>query len=55
MTNVSYSYQKMYAIVCGGASDALDALEAGNPKRAEELLRLALSQAEEFYLDAEEL
>lgn len=44
-------YQKMYALLCGGASDALDALENGEIAKAEALLQTALHQAEEQYLD----
>ena len=47
-------YQKMYALVCGGASDALDALETRDIAKATCILAEALSQAEECYLDAEE-
>ncbi|MEG2175980.1 MAG: hypothetical protein RRY97_03815 [Oscillibacter sp.] len=45
------NYQKMYAIVCGAASDALDALQAGDPAAAEKTLSAALEKAEELYLD----
>lgn len=44
-------YQKMYAILCGAASDALDLL-ADTPENApaRQVLLLALEQAEELYL-----
>lgn len=44
-------YEKMYAILCGAASDALDALpetEENGPGRA--ILQEALDQAEELYI-----
>ena len=45
------NYEKMYAILCGAASDALDALpetEENGPGRA--LLQKALDTAEELYI-----
>ena len=44
-------YKKMYAILCGAASDALDALpetEENGPGRA--ILQKALDQTEELYV-----
>ena len=44
-------YEKMYAILCGASSDALDALpdtEENAPGRA--LLQEALDRAEELYV-----
>ena len=48
-------YKKMYALVCGAASDALDLLpetEENQPGR--EVLQAALLQAEELYISAED-
>ena len=48
-------YQKMYAIVCAAASDAIDLLRSReNILQAQTLLERALLRAEEMYLDAEE-
>ena len=48
-------YQKMYAIVYGAASDAIDLLRSReNILQAQTLLGSALLRAEEMYLDAEE-
>ena len=44
-------YEKMYAILCGAASDALDTLpetEENGPGRV--ILQTALDQAEELYI-----
>lgn len=46
-------YQKMYALLCGAVSDALDLLEDGNAFAAMTLLRAALTQAEELYIGGE--
>ena len=46
-------YQKMYAILCAAASDAIDLLSTPNGTlQAKVLLEQALSQAEEIYLTA---
>ena len=48
-------YQKMYAIVCGAASDAVDLLSTpGGILQAKTLLEKALLSAEELYLSASE-
>ncbi len=48
-------YQKMYAIVCGAASDAIDVLRSSeNILQAQVLLENALLQAEELYVNAGE-
>ena len=47
-------YPKMYAILCGAASDAVDRIQSGDAKGAERLLRDALSEAEELYVSAGE-
>ena len=47
-------YQTMYAILCGAASDALDALPVSpETRRGRFLLENALEQAEELYLRQE--
>ncbi len=44
-------YQKMYAILCGAASDALDLLaDTKENERARDVLQCALLQAEEMYI-----
>lgn len=45
-------WRRMYAVVCGGADQALTLLEAGSVPEAQQVLRQALSAAEELYLDA---
>ena len=48
------NYKKMYALVCGAVSDALDLLpetEENQPGR--ERLQTALLQAEELYISTE--
>ena len=46
------SYRKMYAILCGAVSDALDALpELPETMEGKELLWTALTKAEELYLE----
>ena len=45
-------YQKMYAIVCGAASDAIDMLSTPNGiLQARLTLEQALQRAEELYLN----
>lgn len=49
------NYQKMYYIVCRGASDALDVLpDTPENQPARQLLQTALLEAEEIYISAEE-
>ena len=43
-------YPKMYAILCGAASEALDLLENGQTQQASALLQSALLEAEELYI-----
>ncbi len=43
-------YQKMYYILCDGASRALDVLP-GQPEEAARVLQKALDEAEEKYID----
>ena len=51
---MSADYQKMYAILCGAASHALDALpDAPECAPARRILTEALEQAEELYLTAQ--
>ena len=48
-------YKKIYALICGAASDALDLLpetEENQPGR--ELLRASLLKIEELYISAED-
>ena len=48
-------YKKMYAILCGAASDALDVLpETEENAAGRALLQRALDKAEELYIDEEE-
>ena len=44
------NYQKMYAILCAAASDAIDLIAAGEQEKAAVLLQNALDTAEELYL-----
>ncbi|MGN1014715.1 MAG: hypothetical protein ACI4PM_05100 [Butyricicoccus sp.] len=49
------NYQKMYAILCGAMSDAIDLLEPlAGTQQAIALMQGALEQAEELYLSAVE-
>lgn len=48
-------YQKMYALLCGAASDAVDLLEKSeNSLQAKYLLEQALLNAEQLYVTWEE-
>ena len=48
-------YQKMYARLCAGVSDAIDLLkEPNNALYVSALLQKALDEAEELYLNAGE-
>lgn len=48
-------YRKMYAILCGAASDAIDALQDPNNRfYARTILEAAMQKAEDIYLDSEE-
>ena len=48
-------YQKMYAILCGAAAEAVDRIERDrSPEAAAKLLRAALLEAEGLYVSAEE-
>jgi len=47
------NWKKLYAILCGAASDALDVLP-DQPEYAAHLLQEALMQAEERYLEETE-
>ena len=44
------TYQKMYAVLCAAASDAIDLIAAGEQEKAAVLLQNALDTAEELYL-----
>ena len=47
-------YQKMYALLCGAASDAIDLIAEGRAEQASRLLQAALLDAEELYMAAGE-
>lgn len=48
-------YQKLYAVVCGAASDAVDVLaDPANSLYARCILIKALQDAEDYYLNATE-
>ena len=53
-TAMEKQYQIMYAVLCGAASDAVDALEAGDADKARLLLKTALLVAEEMYVRGEQ-
>ena len=44
------NYQKMYAVLCAAASDAIDLIAADEQEKAAALLQNALDTAEELYL-----
>ncbi len=44
-------YEKMYAILCGAASGAVDFLEQDQGAHAIRLLKKALEQAENLYIE----
>lgn len=49
-------YQRMYAVVCAAASDALDLLpENGETAAARAVLQKALLEAEELYISAPDM
>lgn len=43
-------YPKMYAVLCGAASEAIDCIEEGSADAAAQILKSALLQAEEIYI-----
>lgn len=43
-------YERMYAILCGAVSDAVDYLESDQGAHAIQLLKNALEQTEELYI-----
>ena len=48
-------YQKMYAIICGAASDAIDVLtDTADTTQAISILQKALWMAEELYIEGTE-
>ena len=48
-------YKRMYAVLCAAASDALDILpETAENAAGRALLRAALEEAEEMYIEAGE-
>ena len=44
-------YEKMYAILCGAASRAVDFVEQDQGAHAIRLLKKALEQAEDLYIE----
>ncbi len=44
-------YEKMYAILCGAASDAMDLLQNGETEDALNLLKETLLRTEEIYVE----
>ena len=44
-------YFEMYSTVCAAASNAIDALDSQQPRKARALLAVALEQAEALYVD----
>ena len=48
------NYQKLYAILCGAASEAIDLIEDGETEKAAGMLKKALLECEELYVSAEE-
>lgn len=46
-------FQHMYAILCEAASNSIDLLAAGQADAAAEQLKVALEEAEEYYISAE--
>lgn len=44
-------YERMYAILCGAVSDAVDYLENDQGAHAIQLLKNALEQTEELYIE----
>ena len=47
-------YKQLYAFLCAKQSDAIDLLQMGRIRDAEELLKQSLLEAEERYIAAEE-
>ena len=43
-------FEKMYHILCAAASEAIDALDGGDPAGCRRLLQAALTEAEEVYI-----
>lgn len=48
------NYQKMYAILCAAASEAMDLLQLKQNQSAYQCLQNALHQTEELYVTAED-
>ena len=49
------NYAKLYAIVCGAASDAVELIDRGNFEAARACLLAALEEAEELYIRGERI
>lgn len=45
-------YKKMYSILCGALSDALDLLEEGRVFELRQTLKESLERAEEIYINS---
>lgn len=43
-------YARLYATLCGAASDAIELIDAGKTIEARRLLQITLTQAEEYYV-----
>ena len=46
------NYQKMYAILCAGISEAIDMMDNSEYNEARDRLQRALYDAEDFYVDS---
>lgn len=46
------NYQKMYAILCAGISEAIDMMDNAEYKEARDRLQDALYDAEDYYVDS---
>ena len=49
------NYAKLYAIVCGAASDAVELMDAGDVAGARACLLAALEKTEELYIRGERI
>ena len=47
-------YKRMYSILLGACSDAIDAMDAWDFKNAKNLLLSSIAKAEEIYIDSEQ-
>lgn len=44
-------YGRMYAVLCGACSDAIDALDVGHIEEAWRILQDALNETEEIFIE----